>query len=235
MEKLIYLLGETESGNVPRGRSDLRERLFSAASDLAAEGARDITFCVADVEDPDLAEIVQFNAMGMLDAQISLWVDSIDDRAGIEAIVAELTPRHAGYLVTESILRDYPESSWDRRSWKPGEASPGISIFTSFPKPDRLDLETFYARWHGSHGPLTLELHPLTRYVRNAVFRPLTKDAPTLHAIVSESVESCAVAADVEQFYSGKENRKRIVKDVLSFAEIETMSSVVMREYILEV
>ena len=40
MEKLIYLLGETESGNVPRGRSDLRERLFSAASDLAAEGAR---------------------------------------------------------------------------------------------------------------------------------------------------------------------------------------------------
>jgi len=52
---------------------------------------------------------------------------------------------------------------------------------------------------------------------------------------VSESVASCAVASDVEQFYSGRENRKRIVKDLLSFAEIETMSSVVMREYILEV
>ena len=67
------------------------------------------------------------------------------------------------------------------------------------------------------------------------VFRPLTEGAPTLDAIVSESVGSCAVASDVDQFYSGRENRKRIVKDLLSFAEIETMSSVVMREYILGV
>ena len=229
MEKLIYLFGETEAGEIPRGRSDLRQRLFDAVPGLVSAGAGGFTISVADVDDPDLEAVNQFNNMGLLDGQISLWVDHLDDRSEIEAIVSDLAPRTAGYLVTESILRDYPSRDWPARA-----ASPGIAIFTTFPRPAQLDPETFYARWHGSHGPLSLELHPLTRYVRNAVFRPLTAEAPRLDAIVSESVASCAVASDVEQFYSGRENRKRIVRDLLSFAEIETMSSVVMREYILE-
>ena len=230
MEKLIYLFGETEAGSVPRGQSALRERLFAAAPALVASGASGLTVSVADVEDPDLDAVNQFNSMGLLDGQISFWVDHVDRRQEIESILRGLASRMAGYLVTESILREYPA-----RDWPAGAPSPGIAIFTTFPRPVSLDPETFYARWHGSHGPLSLELHPLTRYVRNGVFRPLTEGAPTLDAIVSESVASCAVASDVEQFYSGRENRKRIVKDLLSFAEIETMSSVVMREYILEV
>ena len=43
---------------------------------------------------------------------------------------------------------------------------------------------------------------------------------------------SCEIAADPDLFYSGPENRKRIVKDLLSFAEVATMSSVPMREYL---
>ena len=57
-------------------------------------------------------------------------------------------------------------------------------------------------------------------------------DAPVLHAIVSESVGSCEIAADPDLFYSGRENRKRIVKDLLSFAHVATMSSVPMREHL---
>lgn len=228
MEKLIYLLGDTAAGTPPRGRHDLREKLFAAAPALESAGAQKITFGVADVDDPDVERVAQMNAHGLIDAQISLWVENLDGRGGIESVVAGLAERHAGYLVTESILCEYPGPNWPA-----GEASPGIALVTTFPKPEKLDFETFYARWHGSHGPLSLELHPLTRYVRNAVFRPITEGAPTFHAIVSESVASCAVAADVDQFYSGPANRKRIVKDLLSFAEIETMSTAVMREYIL--
>ena len=227
MEKLIYLLGDTAPGTVPGGRDDLRERIFEALPGLESVGATQLTCCVADVDDPSLNQIAQMNASGFIDGQISLWVDSVDRHIDIEAIISELASRSVGYLVTESVLREYPA-----RTWPAGSASPGIAIFTTFPKPAELDLETFYTRWHGSHGPLSLELHPLTRYVRNSVFRALSPDAPRLHAIVSESVASCEIAADVEQFYSGRENQKRIVKDLLSFAEIATMSSVVMREYI---
>ena len=79
--------------------------------------------------------------------------------------------------------------------------SPGVSLVTAFPKPKHLDDETFYARWHGSHTPMSLEIHPLTRYVRNSVARCLTPGAPPYRAIVSESVESLEVAADPERFY----------------------------------
>ena len=227
MEKLIYLLGDAEAGTPPQRRHDLREKIFAVVPALEAAGARDLTVTVADIEDPALDQIAQMNAHGLIDGQVSLWVDCLDDRREIEAIVSSLASRFAGYLVTESILREYPRQEWAR-----GEASPGVAIFTTFPKPDALDFETFYARWHGSHGPLTLLLHPLTRYVRNAVVRGITAGAPTLHAIVSESVASCAVVADPDQFYSGPENRKKIVKDLLSFADMTTMSSIPMREYL---
>jgi len=230
VEKLIYLLGDADAGTVPRGRWDLRDALLEAAPALASAGAWDVSFRVAAVDDPDLDSVAQFNHSGLLDAELSLWVDHLDGRGEIEAIVSQLATRHAGYLVTESILRDY-----QKRDWAPGEPSPGIALVTTFPKPDSIDDDTFYARWHGSHGPLSLELHPLTRYVRNAVARVLTPGAPAFRAIVSESVASAADAADVEVFYGGRENRKRIIADLLSFAEIESLSTVVMREYILEV
>lgn len=227
MEKLVYLLGDAEAGTVPRNRHDLRERIFSVVPALESAGGQALTISVADVEDPAVEGIAQGNAHGSIDGQISLWLDHVDARGEVESIVAGLAKRHAGYLVTESILREYPDRSWAR-----GEASPGVTILSTFPKPDALDLETFYARWHGSHGPLSLLIHPLTRYVRNSVFRPLTADAPTLHGIVSESVGCCAVAADPEAFYSGRENRKKIMKDLASFLDLGTVSSVAMREYL---
>lgn len=235
MEKLIYLLGDAEPGVIPRGRRDLREALLAAVPRLIEAGARGLTVSVADVDDPDLDQVAQFNASGLADAQLAVWVDHLDGRDEIESIVSGLSRRHAGYLVTESILRDYHELAGDEGAWKPGEPSPGIALVTSFPKPDWIDDETFYARWHGSHGPLSLELHPLTRYVRNAVARVVTPGAPPIRAIVSESVESAAVASDVERFYGGRANRKRIVEDLFSFAELDGMTTVVMREFILEV
>lgn len=231
MEKLVYLFGEAEVGTIPSGCRALRDRVLESVSKLQKAGASQMTFTVADVEDPDVGKIAQFNNTGLIDGQLSLWVDTIDDRAEIESIVSGFAKRLAGYLVTESVVRDYPASAQARPV---GEPSPGVATFTTFPKPRHLDDELFFARWHGSHGPLSLEIHPLTRYVRNSVARVLTPGAPPLRAIVSESVESASIAADVEIFYGGREGRKRIVKDLLSFAEIESMSSVVMREYILE-
>ncbi|MBJ22725.1 MAG: hypothetical protein GY910_28445 [bacterium] len=228
MEKLIYLLGEAPPGTIPHSRRDLHDALLGAAPALEAAGAQRVSFGVADVTDSDAERVPQFNSSGLLDAQLSLWIDCLDEREHIESIVKELAPRMAGYLVTESILRDHV-----RRDWRSGEPCPGIALVTTFPKPRTLDDDTFYARWQGSHGPLSLALHPLQRYVRNAVARALTSGAPPIRAIVSETVASAAIAADPEQFYGGRGNRKRAVKDLLSFAELDSMSTIVMSETIL--
>jgi len=228
VEKLVYLLGDTDPGSLPRARTDLREALLAAGPALAAAGAESVSFTVADLDDPVVDSVPQFNVTGLIDAKLSLWLDSLDHRGPIEKVVAPLASRHAGYLVTESVPRAYAG-----RDWPDGERSPGVALVTTFPKPDSIDDETFYARWHGSHTPLSLEIHPLLQYVRNAVARALTPGAPPLRAIVNESVASAEIAANPDLFFRSKQDQKRAIQDLLSFSEFETMSTALMSEYIL--
>ena len=44
---------------------------------------------------------------------------------------------------------------------------------------------------------------------------------------------SAAIAADPIAFYRTKDDRKRAVEDLLSFIDLETLSTVVMSEYAL--
>lgn len=228
MEKLIYLLGNTEAGTVPRAVTPLRDALLETGTSLAAAGARRASVTVADLEDPDADRVYQANRSGLIDAKVSLWLESVDDSAAVESLLRPHAKRLAGYLVTESVPRAMPGPPAPT-----GGRSPGVTLVTTFPKPQRLDDETFYARWHGSHTPLSLEIHPLIHYVRNSVARVLTPGAPLFRAIVNESVATAAVAADPVQFFGGEENQKRAIEDLLSFVDFESLSTVLMSEYIL--
>ncbi len=226
MEKLIYLLGDADPGTVPRARTDLREALLEIAPVLNRVGGRQVSFTVADLDDAD--RVIQFNTSGLIDATVSVWLESVDDREKIEAALSPLAKRLAGYLVTESVPRALQGSGA-----RPGERSPGVALVTTFPKPERIDDETFYTRWHGSHTPLSIEIHPLLQYIRNSVARVLTPGAPPFRAIVNESVASAAVAADPIAFYGSKQDQKRAAEDLLSFIDFETLSTVLMSEYTL--
>jgi hypothetical protein len=228
MEKLVYLLGDTDPGKIPMGRTDLRDALLEVGPALTNAGALKSTITVADLEDPLSATVFQANAFGLLDAKVSLWVDSLDGREEIEATLSPLAARFAGYLVTESVPR-----AFEGRAWADGERSPGVALVSAFPKLEGIDDETFFAFWHGSHTPLSLEIHPLLTYIRNSVARTLTPGAPAHRAIVNESVASLEIAADPNLFYGGEEGEKRASEDLLCFVDFKTLSSVLMSEYIL--
>src|SRR5213083_1018342 len=49
-----------------------------------------------------------------------------------------------------------------------GERSPGVKQITMFDKRPDIDDVQFFSRWHGSHTPLTFEVHPVCLYVRHA-------------------------------------------------------------------
>ena len=228
MEKLIYLLGDADSGTLPRARTGLRDALLETGDALKKAGASQASVTVADLDDPKADEIAQFNRHGLLDATVSFWLQSVDHRAQAEAVLAPLAARLAGYLVTESVPR-----ALEDHDPKQGDRSPGVHLISTFPRPDRLDPETFYARWHGSHTPLSLEIHPLLQYNRNSVARALTPGAPPFGAIVNESVASAEIAADPVAFYRSEEDQQRAVEDILSFIDFEHLSTVVMSEYAL--
>jgi hypothetical protein len=94
-----------------------------------------------------------------------------------------------------------------------------------------MDDETFYARWHDSHAPLSLEIHPWLHYIRNSVARVRTPGVPGLRAIVNESVASAQTAGDSSAFYGSTQSQKRAVADLLSFVDFETLTTAVRSEY----
>ena len=227
MEKLVYLCWKRSGDTI----ASFRDALLSDASPrLLAGGAHSLTINVADLGDLIKDSPLVIGEGRTLSASVSLWLDSIDTRPAIEQALAPLTDKLSGYLVTESVPMQYPD-----RTWPDGVKSPGVTLFTAFPKPDRLTDEQFFAHWHGSHTPLSFEIHPLWRYIRNAVSRPLTVGAPPYRGIVEERFRVIEDALDMERLFRGKAaNMKRGMKDVDQFLDRDKIDSTLMNEYIVK-
>ncbi len=233
MEKLVYLLWN--SGGLTE--ADLgRHVLVEQVPRLLAHGAHGLTVNLADVGG-DLGASVPIRSDDALpSATVSIWLDCLDDRGRYERELEASGVRIAGYLVTESVPREY-----DHRSWADGERSPGVKLLTVFEKPERLSTDEFLERWHGSHTPLSLEIHPMARYVRNVVVRPLTAGAPTYAGIVEEQFGTAEDLTDPMRFYAGggstermQANMQRVLEDVSRFLDLERTRSCIMSEYLIK-
>jgi hypothetical protein len=227
MEKLVYLCWKRGNDSI----ASFRDALLSDASPrLLSSGALSLTINVADLGDQIKDSPLVIGEGRTISASVSLWLDSIDTRGAIEQTLGALTEKLWVYLVTESVPMHYAD-----RTWPDGTKSPGVTLFTAFPKPDRLTDEQFFGHWHGSHTPLSFEIHPLWRYIRNAVARPLTAGAPAYRGIVEERFRDLEDALDMERLFRGKAaNMKRGMKDVDQFLERERIDSTLMNEYIVK-
>ena len=229
MEKLVYLLWRNVESS---GDVFAKEVVASAGPALVRLGARGVVVHVAD-GDADLAQSVPVrDERDPIAGTASFWLHSVDEREPFERVLREVSARIAGYLVTESVPRDF-----DRRDWPDGARCPGAVMISVFPQPARLSREQFIARWHGSHTPLALEVHPLWRYVRNVVARGLTPGAPAYAGIVEEHVRAPEDLFDPVRFYGGAEraerNMARILEDARTFLDLDDVMSVVTSAYIL--
>jgi len=227
MEKLVYLAWKREDATIDSFRARL---LADVAPRLLAAGAMSLIANVSDLRAQVGAGSGQYRGEGKrLSACVSLWLDCLDERAPIEAAIGEIAARLDGYLVTESMpLR------CTGRDWPDGTRSPGVTLWTAFPKPDRLSDEAFFERWHGHHTPLSFEIHPLWEYTRNAVARVLTPGAPPYRAIVEERFRTIEDLTDPNRFFGTPENIERVVADIATFIDFETISTAPMSEWIIK-
>ena len=228
MEKLVYLLWKSDQDTTPRFRERLLE---TAAPKLLAAGALSLVANVSDLHERLGARSPLVVGLGRtISASVSLWLDSHDARGAIEATLSGVASRLHGYLVAESVPLRCPD-----RTWADGERSAGVTLWTAFPKPDRLTDEAFFAHWYGSHTPLSFEIHPLWQYVRNAVARPLTPAAPPWRAIVEERFRTLDEILDMKRFFGGDlANIKRALDDLATFTDMATMNTTPMSEFILK-
>jgi hypothetical protein len=222
MEKLVYALWDLHEGLVEK-----------AGPELLALDPPALTINAVDPE-IDMTAVVAAAGSGV-DATVSFWLESLDERGPYEAVLGGAADRIAGYLVTESVPLAY-----ERRTWPDGERSPGVKQITMFDKRIDIDDPQFFARWHGSHTPLTFEIHPVCLYVRHAVARAVTEHAPRWRGIVEEGLREVEDLTDPMRYFSGggspealNRNVKRVMDDVSTFLDLESVESYPAAEYIL--
>jgi len=234
----VYLVWDRPS----REGADVRTQLIDdVAPLLLALGAHGLQIDVDD-DEADFSSMVPVSDDELpVRAGVSIWVDAHDYREPYETILSEVGIRRAGYLVTESLYRDYGgNANAAARDWPAGQRSPGITTLTVFDKPAGTSDETFYGHWYGHQSPMSEWMQPRARYVRNAVVRGLTPGAPHYRAIVEESWPTVEHLTDLATFFGAADpselgERIRIMLDSTKLLyDPATMRNYTMSEYILK-
>ena len=129
--------------------------------------------------------------------------------APYEALLREASDHIAGYLVTESLYTDYGGNAFaGPRTWPDGERSPGVVMVTLLRRPARMSATDWITHWHTVQSPVSEAMQPRMRYVRNAVARPVTPDAPPIEGIVEEAWPSPEHMTDPMLFYCADGDRR---------------------------
>jgi hypothetical protein len=107
-------------------------------------------------------------------------------------------------------------------------------------RPDGLDYRQWISRWHGTQSPVSAELQPRTRYVRNEVVRSLSEGAPDIDGIVEEGWPSAVHVADPLLFFNATTqaeldaNLSRMMASVGSCLDLTRLRSTTMSEYLIK-
>ena len=240
MEKVIYLLwgvGTPESGDALRARllEDTTPRLIAA-------GVRGLSINVHDSDAapaPSPAPPPEGEEPHV--AEVSVWLDSYERRTEVESALFDLDLRTAGYLVVESLYDDYGTTPHAPvRDWDDGERSPGVLTVALIHRPAGLAYDEWITLWHGTQSPVSGELQPRTRYVRNEVVRAVTKGAPDIDGIVDEGWPSPEHVADPMLFFNATSpeeldtNVSRMIASVEACLDLARLRSSTMSEYLIK-
>jgi len=239
VEKVITLLwgpGDAAAGDA------LRTRLLEeAVPRMQGAGARGIGINVHDTDAADAPSPAPPPAGEEPHvAEVSCWLDCYERRDGVEAALADLGLRRASYLVVESLYDDYGTTPYaPPRDWPDGTRSPGVLTVALIHRPQGLDDGEWIHRWHGTQSPVSGELQPRTRYVRNQVVRALTDGAPEIGGIVEEAWPSAAHVADPMLFFNATTPAEldahvtRMLTSVEACLDMARLRSSTMSEYLV--
>ena len=225
-----------------RGRGDgLRDGLVGAAERFVAAGALAVTVDVDDSESDVPPALPAPEDEPTIRAVVSVWLHNYQQRGPVEALLDELVPDYDGYRVVESLYTDYGGNAHAApRDWPDGERSPGLLTVTCLEQAADLTSEAWIEHWHGYQSPMSEEMQPRSRYVRNEVVRPLTPDARPWKAIVEEAWPSAEHVTDPFLFYTASSQEEldanigTMVTSVSELTDLGTLRVTTMSEYLLK-
>ncbi len=125
------------------------------------------------------------------------------------------------YAVEEAIPIAY------KKTWEDLAHTPGICLLTLFKKRKDIDYPTFLDRWHNSHTPLSLKIHPLWNYNRNVASIKLTEDSFDWDGIVEEQFRTTSDLLNPIKFFGNPlimpYRMWQVYSDTKSFLDYKTI------------
>lgn len=181
--------------------SDFKTRILSLSENFAEEIRPLAVRLTITLEPPPAISIIPFRKSKI--AIISVY------RADSGAVTSLLTAAgfSGGFEVTEAIPVGY------EHPWAKGEVVPGACLLTLFHRKPKIDYDTFLDRWHNSHTPLSLKIHPLWNYNRNVVNSKLSDHPAWYDGIVEETTRTRAELLNPFKFFG---RPHRILRNMLS-------------------
>jgi EthD domain len=227
MEKLIVLLRDTE-----RDDAWCAQLRGPVADKILAMGVAGLTINVRDSAVRD-----SLMTLTTLDppvaAIVTIWTQQSYGDAARDAIdlLSAQCQSVAAYLVTESVPLTPPATAL-------GERTTGLANVALLRRPDRLDRDTWLARWQLEHTSVAIETQATFGYTQNVVWRVLTPDAPAIDGIVEELFPSAAIS-DLHAFFGAaddadlQDRMSRMIASTSAFGANENIDTVPTSRYVL--
>jgi hypothetical protein len=219
MNKEIYLIRGTDQEGYP----EFYNRIFEMTTILAEKiNPEALKFTITATAPPAIT-IIPFSRKKI--AAISVYKNNpqrIEELRQAEGF-------YGAYRVTEAL----PVAC--QKSWKDGEPTPGACLLTLFSKKKSIDEKTFIHRWHNSHTPLSLRIHPLWNYVRNVVNESLVEGSALFDGIVEEQVRESRDLLNPFRFFGNPliiiPRMLNVYLDTKSFIDYPGMETYLAAEY----
>jgi len=200
----------------------------SVTSRLRGVGASEIVLHLTEVPPPRLT-VIPYRRTPL--ALISVKGEAAQLTRARESL-ADLPGSLSGWCVDESVpvLRT--------RSWPAGERAPGACLLTLFNRNARLGRDDFFHEWYEHHTPLSLDVHPLWGYVRNAVAEPVVLESGRWDGIVTEYFREREDLLSTVRLFGGPlmalPNMARVGLHVSKFIDMRTIQNYLVEEYVLQ-
>ncbi|HEY9114970.1 MAG TPA: hypothetical protein VIN10_09720 [Bacteroidales bacterium] len=219
MEKIIYLV----NGLPSETHEQFKNRVFDALNLLAKNEKPGSLKVVLTENPPPSISIIPFKKQKI--ASISVF----QKNKTLSEILLKIQGFSGVYQVTEALPVAY------EKTWEDGEPTPGVNLLTLFRQKKGITYETFLDRWHNSHTPLSLRLHPLWNYNRNVVNEKLSDNSTNWDGIVEEHFRTKSELLNPFKFF-GKPlsiipNMLEVYTDTKAFLDYKTIETYLATEY----
>jgi hypothetical protein len=231
MEKILYPVWKAEEKSGDEFRDELINKLGPV---ILGIGVRGLRVSVVDSDVDAAAGLRMQNTQPVMDAMVSVWLDSSVYRAPVEEAIAAHCARYAGYLVTESepiVNNDHPPVV--------GERTHGMAQVVFLQRPHRISEQQWLEVWHGSHTQVAIDTQSTFGYRQNVIARPVTYAAPPYDAVIEEHFPPEAM--DSQHAFYGvaddealAENRQAMIDSCVRFIDFDKIDCVPTSEYVLK-